>query len=392
MPRKRPTIADVAEAAEVSIGTVSNYLNGTAGVRPATRARIEKAIRLLTYRRSTFARSLPGQPTKTPQRVDGLPHLLVVGHICVDYLCGVDVLPHRDDRTAARQIEKMLGGPAANLAVAAAGVGDKYALRVDLATAVGEDEDSEWALAELASRGVDTLPIRQLSNNRLPRAIVIVESNGSRTILHETFELSEVDLTENLSTSPQTRKCCLHIEGFHYERVGHSIERFREAGWKISLHTAGLPKGSRNPEAFANLLRRVDLVFINDETLREIFGFGMPMAAMTTQAHSVLSRIKGRGDVVLTLGEFGAIVFRKSGSQIQVPALSVDRLDATGAGDAFAGVFLSLWLHGATLSDAARHAAVAGSLATTAFGAQSHTADLAELEGLLPSIEVRNAG
>ncbi|MDX3926142.1 MAG: PfkB family carbohydrate kinase [Shinella sp.] len=390
MKRGRPTITDVARIAGVSVGTVSNFLNGTVPVREDTGKRIESAIRQLSYRPSMFARALPARTAERARVTEGLPRLLVVGHICVDYLCRVPVLPHRDDRVAASHIEKALGGPAANLAVAAAGVGAPYALRVDLATAVGADGDSEWALSELLDRGVNTLPIRRPAKNRLPRAMVIIEANGSRTIIHETFELSEIDLTANMEVDvPQTRSC-LHIEGFHYERMIPSIGRFHEAGWSVSLHTAGLPASSRNPKAFAELVSRIDLTFVNDEILREIFNIRTPLASMIEEARQILSRIRPRGDVVLTLGEFGAVVFRKSGgSQIEVPALPVDRLDATGAGDAFAGVFLSLWLHGAPLEDAARHAAIGASLTTTAEGAQGHIATAAELSDFLCSVEAK---
>lgn len=392
MQRKRPTIADVAHTAGVSIGTVSNFLNGTAPVRTETGERIQSAIQELTYRPSTFARSLSVQSGRKQRNLEGLPRLLVVGHICIDYLCRVNVLPHRDDRLAARHIEKALGGPAANLAVAAAGVGQPYALQVDLATAVGDDGDSEWALAELSERGVNALPIRRLANGRLPRAIVIIEGNGSRTIIHETFELSEIDLTANMEVRTAETRSCLHIEGFHYERMIPSIGRFREAGWNVSLHTAGLPVSSRNPQAFTDLVKSVDLTFINDETLREIFNLRTPLASMIEEARGILSRIKPRGDVVLTLGEFGAVVFRKGGgSQIEVPALPVDRVDATGAGDAFAGVFLSLWLHGASLEYAARHAAIGASLTTTAEGAQAYTANAEQLRDLLSSVEAKTA-
>lgn len=71
---------------------------------------------------------------------------------------------------------------------------------------------------------------------------------------------------------------------------------------------------------------------------------------MIEEAARTITRVKWRGDVVLTLGEFGAVVFRKGGGPpIEVPALPVSRVDATGAGDAFAGIFLSLWLHGRPL-------------------------------------------
>ena len=42
--RTRPGIKDVAAMAGVSWKTVSNVINGTAAVRPATRARVEAAI------------------------------------------------------------------------------------------------------------------------------------------------------------------------------------------------------------------------------------------------------------------------------------------------------------------------------------------------------------
>jgi ribokinase len=385
MSRKRPTIADVAKAAGVSIGTVSNYINATAGVRPATGERIEAAIADLTYRPSTVARSLPGRSSGSrPENLSALPRLLVVGYISVDYLCRVDVLPHRDDRITAQHIEKALGGPAANLAVAAAGIGTPYGLDVELATAVGDDPDSDWALAELAHRGVHALPIRRPFNNRLSRCIVVIEANGSRTIINEPFELSEIDLTGNLEVKSETRPACLHIEGYHYERMIGSIGRFHDAGWKVSLHSTGLPVASRTPEAFFNLVQNVDLVFVNDVTLREIFDIRSSVASIVSQMREALAGLDGRGDVVLTLGEFGAVVFPKDGvAPIEVSALQVEMVDATGAGDAFAGVFLSFWMHGASMVEAARHAAAAGSLTTTAEGAQGRISSFAELETAL---------
>lgn len=380
MQRKRPTIADVAHAAGVSIGTVSNFINDTATIKQATRERIEKAISDLMYRPSAIARSLPGQTLRKPGLAT-LPRLLVVGRVSVDFLCRVDVLPHRDDRITAQHIEKALGGPAANLAVAAAAVGEPYALDVELATAVGDDPESDWALASLSKLGVHALPLRRTFNSRLSQAVVIIERNGSRTIISEPFELSEVDLTANMDIQRETRPACLHIEGFHYESMTGSIARFHEAGWKVSLHSAGLPASVRTPDAFTAMIQCIDLTFINDVTLREIFGFRTPMATMIEQTHAMLSQIRKRGDVVLTLGEFGAVVFRKTGApQIEVPALPVDRVDATGAGDSFAGIFLSLWLHGASLEDAARYAAIGGSLTTTVEGAQGYIASFAHLE------------
>jgi LacI family transcriptional regulator len=63
----RPTMRDVAAAAEVSLMTVSRVVNGEPGVLPETAARVERAIRSLGYQRNDMARQLrsKGQLTHT---------------------------------------------------------------------------------------------------------------------------------------------------------------------------------------------------------------------------------------------------------------------------------------------------------------------------------------
>jgi DNA-binding LacI/PurR family transcriptional regulator len=63
----RPTMRDVAEAAGVSLMTVSRVVNGESGVTPETAARVERAIRRLGYQRNDMARHLrrKGQGTQT---------------------------------------------------------------------------------------------------------------------------------------------------------------------------------------------------------------------------------------------------------------------------------------------------------------------------------------
>jgi LacI family transcriptional regulator len=56
--RRGPSVKDVAAAAEVSLGTVSNVLNRPERVRPATRERVESAMALLGFVRNEGARQL----------------------------------------------------------------------------------------------------------------------------------------------------------------------------------------------------------------------------------------------------------------------------------------------------------------------------------------------
>lgn len=59
-----PTIRDIAQAAGVSIGTVSNFLNDPALVAEDTRERIERVIRELDYHPKAAARSLKSRATR----------------------------------------------------------------------------------------------------------------------------------------------------------------------------------------------------------------------------------------------------------------------------------------------------------------------------------------
>ncbi|MET9270938.1 LacI family DNA-binding transcriptional regulator [Kribbella sp. NPDC003557] len=59
------TIKDVAALAGVSLGTVSNYLNGTRTVSPDTRARIERAIEVTRFVPNRAVRTLRGNRTHT---------------------------------------------------------------------------------------------------------------------------------------------------------------------------------------------------------------------------------------------------------------------------------------------------------------------------------------
>jgi LacI family transcriptional regulator len=64
-PRRKPTLADVAERAGVSTSTASRALNGHSGLAPATRAAVVDAAAQLNFQPSPLARSLRTRQTFT---------------------------------------------------------------------------------------------------------------------------------------------------------------------------------------------------------------------------------------------------------------------------------------------------------------------------------------
>ena len=63
--KKKVTIYDVAEAADVSLATVSRVINGSNVVKPATRERVLETIKRLDFKPNQIARGLATSKTTT---------------------------------------------------------------------------------------------------------------------------------------------------------------------------------------------------------------------------------------------------------------------------------------------------------------------------------------
>ncbi|MEQ8967396.1 MAG: PfkB family carbohydrate kinase [Azospirillaceae bacterium] len=390
--RKRPTIRDVAREAGVSIGTVSNVLNSAPGVRPETRATVERAIAALGYRPNTIARSLIARRARGLDRDDDpdSPALTTVGYLSVDFTARVEVLPHRDDRMTADGIEKSLGGPAANVAVMAAALDGPLSVAAELITALGDDPDSDWALAELAERNVDTVGIRGGPGQRLSRCMVLVEPGGSRTIVNEPFTLQVDDVAPYLGTIADGRRHCVHLDGYQVANLASTMPDLRARGLATSVHTTGLSGDWRDIEGFRRLRGLFDLVFLNRDVARDIVG---PTATemqlvdrVTRLVRDTASEWAG-GLVVLTLGAAGAALYEGAAGPFLTEAPEVAVVDTTGAGDTFAGVFLAAWLNGTGTERAMNLAVTAASRSVTAAGAQGYRPSTAALSAALDSVD-----
>ena len=90
-------------------------------------------------------------------------------------------------------------------------------------------------------------------------------------------------------------------------------------------------------EELLNVLKKVDIVFMNDAE-----------AKMLTQTSNTITAIKkvaelGPKYVVIKKGEYGSTLYSKKYGFYQAPALPVENVvDPTGAGDSFAGGFFGL--------------------------------------------------
>ena len=383
--KRRINLSDIAVAAKVSVGTVSIVLNSPERVRLATRDRVYSAMRSLGHRQSGLV--FPAEPSALPMHEGTgdaeVPLLVSVGYISVDMIARIGVMPHRNDRILAEQISKRLGGPAANVAVAAAALGPPFALEVKLATAIGKDADSLWALEQLARRGVRAHAVRSPFRERLSRCIVLVEENGQRTKINEPLDLDREDLISHPPPHQVRRRSQLHFEGYHAKAMMHAVPSLRARGWTVSTHDSGLPREHATPDGFRALLGTLDAVFINRRTAYSIIGQQLSSETLITAMKDFLC---GSGNppctVALTLGMDGAAVFPpgEHGHVTSAAAPAITIMDGTGAGDGFVGAYLAQWLYGEETRQAAARACIVASLIMTAEGAQGRVTSAAEID------------
>jgi ribokinase len=386
---RRATIRDVAQQANVSVGTVSHVLNGSKTVSEATRDAVIRAVAELDYRPNSLARSLIARRPRAgnpPRR--GRARLVCVGYISIDYMVRISGVPLPGERATSTSIEKMLGGPAANVAAFAATLGAPTGVAVEMVTHLGDDADSLWALEELAARNIDASGALQQQGGRLSRCIVLVEATGQRTIINEPFHLPLEFLSRHLSHNEQREiPACIHFDGFHLAAAEQVRDELRDAGYLMSLHSAGLARDRQTPEDGRLLLETFDLLCLDSDTFRRMFAI-CPDMPVSAAAHVFDRAPKARcRALTVTRGVEGATLFRPGEAPVSRSAPIVEVVDATGAGDAFTGVFLASWLSGCDGERALENAVAGASLSLTALGAQGRLVSAGDIGWAIEEVD-----
>lgn len=384
--KRRPTVRDVAAQAGVSVGTVSHVLNDSKTVSEAARDAVMCAVAELDYRPNSLARSLIARrPRDGGGNEAARTRLICVGYISIDHMVRIDDVPAPGARVTSQSIEKMLGGPAANVAAFAAGFRPASDIRVEMVSRMGQDADSHWALEELAQRGIDASGILQRPGDRLSRCIVLVGADGQRTIINEPFQVP-VDLLARHLAGPSSSalQACVHFDGFHLEVAERAGRELQEAGYLLSLHPAGLERAPRSALEPQRLLETFDLLFLDRPTFARIAEQAPGLDEDPGGIFALSPGPRCRA-VLLTRGEEGAVLLRPDHAPIACSAPRVEMRDATGAGDAFAGIFLASWLATGEAETALHHAVHGAALSVTAIGAQGRLPKLAEISDPVPT-------
>jgi ribokinase len=299
--------------------------------------------------------------------------VVVVGGANTDYLVRGNNLPRPGETVDGGAFQDAIGGKGVNQAVAAARMG----ARVAFVGRVGNDNRGDQIIEGLDKEGVDTSFITCTDHKPTGVALIMVDDKGEKQILtapgaNHDMRLEDV---ERAAVAIQSAKVLLTQLEVPLRIVESALNIARRGGVTTILDPAPAQSLSEN------FLRKVDIIRPNSSEAQILTGIETRNRHAAGRAAQALLN-KGAGTAIVQAGREGNLVVT-SDDEIWLPQIPVRAVDATGAGDAFAGALAAQLALGADLLTAAVMANAASALATTRLGAQAGLPTYEEVQDLL---------
>ena len=294
--------------------------------------------------------------------------VIVFGSINIDIAVSLARLPERGETVLGHGCVISPGGKGANQAHAARRAGAEVAM----VGMVGADAFASAALARLRAEGVDLERVEESDEPTGCATIWVEEGTGASTIA----VASGANMCVTHSQVPDEL-----LDGGPVLLLQHEVplnenwrlvERAARRGCRILLNAApAFPV----PE---DVLAALAVLIVNEIEIVQVAAHAGGGDEPVRSLPQWLARRFGL-TVAATFGAEGTLC-HTGREAIRTPALSIEPVDTTGAGDTFCGVLAAALAAGHTLRDAARYATAAGSLACTRPGAQSSQPTRSEIE------------
>lgn len=260
--------------------------------------------------------------------------IAVIGSNMMDLVTYTERMPLPGETLAAQEFKIGHGGKGANQAVAAANMGSK----VIMVSKVGDDGFADQTIRNFENYGIDTRYVQKVANVSSGVAPIMVDPSSQNSILiikGANDHLLPKDVDEAAEDLKQCSMILLQLE-IPLETIYYVIQFGKENGIPVLLNPA--------PATKELAIERVCdcAYFAPNETELSILT-DMPVDSVE-EALAAARTLTDRGleNIVVTLGKKGSLWVTKETSEF-IPALVVQAVDTTGAGDSFIGAFAALY-------------------------------------------------
>ena len=287
--------------------------------------------------------------------------VLNFGSCCIDHVYSVPHFAAPGETLPCTDYQVHPGGKGLNQSIAMAAAGAK----VRHAGKVGED--GRWLLELMASKNID-VSMMKVDAGPTGHANIQVTPEGENSIVlfgGANRTITKPDIDEALEDVQSGEFLLLQNE---ISSLDYLIHRAREKKMRIVFNAAPM-SGDVN----ALPLEAIELLVIN-----EIEGFELTTKTAPDDIIAILSSRFAYTNILLTLGAAGSIYAGKGDSVFQ-PAMKVDAIDTTAAGDTYVGFFLAGYSAGNSVEECLALATSAAAVCVTRAGAATSIPSLGEL-------------
>lgn len=287
--------------------------------------------------------------------------ILVVGSSNTDMVIKARHLPRPGETILGGSFFMNPGGKGANQAVTIARLGGQ----VTFICKTGSDIFGHQSQQLFEEEGINTSYIFSDSEHPSGVALITVDDNAENCIVVASganANLLPSDLNKADEAIAEADLILMQLE-IPMETVEYVAEQGHRLGKKVILNPA--PAHPLSP----SLLKHLYMITPNETEAEMISGIKITDEASAIEAAKVLVGM-GVQNVIITLGSKGALAYCDKDVEM-VPALKVEAVDTTAAGDVFNGALTVALSEGRSLPEAVRFACKASAISVTRVGAQS---------------------
>lgn len=299
--------------------------------------------------------------------------IVVIGSINMDMVININQKPLGGETVLADGFFMTPGGKGANQAYAAGNLGAS----ISMIGAVGNDVFGTELINNLQKARVNTNNIIKVNGVSTGIAVITVDSTGENSIMvspaANNFVTPEY-IEEHENIIKQAKAVLIQLE-IPIESVEKSISIAKKYGVLTLLDPAPAQKLSNE------ILLNLDYILPNETEIEQLTNVKVFDKESAIKASLVLLN-KGVKTVISKLGKDGVVICQKDNAK-WIPGIEVDVIDTTGAGDAFAGAFVTCLVQGNDLIECTEYANAVGALTVTKQGAQSAVPQTEEVINLL---------
>lgn len=285
--------------------------------------------------------------------------VVVIGSLNYDILVQQDRLPELGETFTGNELMLMPGGKGANQAVQCSRLG----LNVSMVGCVGNDIYGCELINSLRENNVSVENVNKRGTTTGIGIVQILESGDycSTIIKGANYLISEDDITESLFEGQPLVILQSEIPAPVVEYI---------IGVASTHHCRIILNNAPARDVSAHALSLVDYLVVNET--EAAFMSGADVSSID-DAHSCATGLHKRvkGQVIITLGEKGAVLSQEHGTRHFPAVFCPDVVDTTGAGDSFIGGIAYCIVNGFSLTDAIPFAAEISSCSIQKYGGQN---------------------